>query len=375
MSASPKSSEAEAARAAERLAFARDAGWGEAAVEPFPGDASTRSYFRLRKDGGETAIVMDAPSAAEAPYAPDDAGEAERARLGYNALARLAGNNVTAFAGLSQALVARGFSAPHVFEGDAARGLLLIEDLGEGVFARLVPEHAHEGALYAAAVDALAALYRSSLPEVVTYQGARWRVHPLDGAAQRVEARLFLDWYATHQAGLTPDETAAAQFDALWTDSAPVFAAHAPGLALRDYHAENLIWLPERDHHARVGLLDFQDAVFAHPAYDLVSLLEDARRDVAPGLAAALKDRFFERAGLSDREAFEAAYALAGAQRNAKILGIFVRLAKRDQKPRYLSMLGRVARHFVQDLSHPAASEIKRWCEDCAPFVFEEARR
>ena len=377
MSASPKNSDPgrAAVRAAERDAFAADAGWSDAAVEPFPGDASARAYFRLRKEGGETAILMDAPSAAEAPHAPGDADEAERARLGYNALARLAGNNVAAFAGLAQALTARGFSAPKILAGDADRGLLLIEDLGEGVFARLVPEHAHEGALYAAAVDALAALYRSSLPDEVSYQGADWRIHPLDPAAQRAEARLFVDWYATHQGGLAPDEAAAGQFDALWTDIAPAFEAHTPGLALRDYHAENLIWLPEREHHARVGLLDFQDAVFAHPAYDLVSLLEDARRDVDPELAPALKDRFFERAGLSDRDAFEAAYALAGAQRNAKILGIFVRLARRDNKPRYLAMIPRVARHFVRDLSHPAAAEIRRWCEDCAPFVFEEARK
>jgi len=133
---------------------------------------------------------------------------------------------------------------------------------------------------------------------------------------------------------------------------------HAPGLALRDYHAENLIWLPDREIDSRTGLLDFQDALFAHPAYDLVSLIEDARRDVAPDLAEPLKARFCKAAGLTDRAAFDAAYAVLGAQRNAKILGIFVRLAKRDGKARYLDLIPRVQAHFARDLAHPALRDV-----------------
>ncbi|MEO1038772.1 MAG: phosphotransferase [Pseudomonadota bacterium] len=363
----------DAERASARQDFLDEIGWAGAQLEAFPGDASTRRYFRVRT-GDRAAILMDAPAASEAPLAPVGADETERATLGYNALARLAGNNVTAFAGLSEALVERGFSAPRILAGDIEAGLLLIEDLGEALFAReLAAGRAHEGSLYAAAVDALAALYRCSFPERFEYAGDSWLVHAYDQAAKRAEAGLFVDWYAPERGGAKLDDAARSSFDAIWTGSLGALDAHAPGLALRDYHAENLIWLPDREPMARVGLLDFQDALFAHPAYDLVSLIEDARRDVSSELAEPLKDRFFKAALLSDRAAFQAAYAVAGAQRNAKILGIFVRLAKRDGKSRYLQLLGRVARHFVHNLAHPVNAPLRAWCEAYAPGVFDEA--
>ncbi|MEM9600909.1 MAG: phosphotransferase, partial [Pseudomonadota bacterium] len=146
-------------------------------------------------------------------------------------------------------------------------------------------------------------------------------------------------------------------------------SAHAPGLALRDYHAENLFWLAGRERQARVGLIDFQDALYAHPAYDLVSLLEDARRDVSLKLHEPLKRRFCDAAGLSCDEAFNAAYAVTAAQRNAKILGIFVRLVIRDGKPKYRDLIPRVKAHFQRDLAHPACAGIRAWCETHSPEV------
>ncbi|MEM7729260.1 MAG: phosphotransferase, partial [Pseudomonadota bacterium] len=157
----------------------------------------------------------------------------------------------------------------------------------------------------------------------------------------------------------------------VWTDAFGHLRTHTPGLCLRDFHAQNLFWLPERDGQARVGLIDFQDALFAHPAYDLASLLEDARRDVDPELRAPMLQRFCDKAGLKYDAAFEAAYSVTAAQRNAKILGIFVRLAERDGKPRYRSLIPRVKAHFQRDLAHPACAELRGWFDTHVPEALQ----
>jgi N-acetylmuramate 1-kinase len=352
-------------RQAARDRFIKDAGWADADVRPFPGDASTRRYFRLRR-GGETAVLMDAPARAEAPACPPGASAQERAGLGYNALARLAGNNVAAFAGLADALHARGFSAPAILHADMGQGLLLIEDLGDALFSATIAGGAHEGPLYAHAIDVLAALHRSSFTADFVYGGEAWRVMDYDAPALTAEAGLMTGWYAPHR-GAEVSADFRADWDGAWAGALAMLEDQPRSLVLRDYHADNLIWLPERADEARVGLLDFQDALFGHPAYDLVSLIEDARRDVSPHLAGPLKDRFFERSGLTDRAGFEAAYAILGAQRNAKILGIFVRLARRDGKPRYLDLLARVEAHFARDLAHPALKDVKALVSRFAP--------
>jgi len=358
-------------RAEQRSAFITQAGWGGADCLAFPGDASTRSYFRLR-DGDKAAILMDAPGGAEAPACPVDATAQDRQQLGYNAIARLAGPNTAAFAALAQALTARGFSAPKILSADIDQGFLLLEDLGDGLFARLIPRDAHEGLLYASAVDALAALYRSSFERDQQAFGHTWAIQDYDALALAAETDLFTDWYAPFR-GKALTQAEKTDWARAWDAVLPVLDTHAPGLVLRDYHAENLIWLPDRQAEAQVGMLDFQDALFGHPAYDLVSLIEDARRDVSPDLAAPLTDRFFENAGLADREAFDAAVAVLAAQRNAKILGIFVRLSERDGKPKYLDLLPRVARHFVKDISHPALEPVRAAVRELAPAVFAEA--
>jgi aminoglycoside/choline kinase family phosphotransferase len=361
------------ARRAARAEFLNTAGWGEARVEPFPGDASTRSYFRL-SNGSRRAILMDAPGGAEAPACPPDADPQVRAKLGYNALARLAGPDTAAFASIAGALSARGFSAPRIFEADLDTGFLILEDLGDDLFARVIPARAHEGSLYAAAIDALAAIFRSSFEAEPSAFGKSWRIQAYDDTALRAETHLFLDWYAPER-GQAPSDAARADWDRAWGEVFVLLQAHAPGLVLRDYHAENLIWLPDRTAEASVGLLDFQDALFGHPAYDLVSLIEDARRDVPRDLAEPLTRRFFERAQLQDREAFDAAAAVLAAQRNAKILGIFVRLARRDAKPKYLGLLPRVAAHFVRDIGHPALAPVRAAVSEISPHVFAEADR
>lgn len=361
-------------RAAARAAFLDRAGWAGAEIAPLPGDASTRQYFRLTRQG-EPAMLMDAPARAEAPTCPQDATPEQRAALGYNAQARLAGSNPAAFAGLASALVERGFSAPRILASEPDQGFLLLEDLGDALYARLLPGQMHEGRLYSEAVDALAAIYRSSFADRVTLDGRDWPLLPYDGVALAAEADLFLDWFAAQHAGLAISESARADWRQIWEQAFRRLDSCAPGLVLRDFHAENLIHLPERDGHARVGLLDFQDALIGHPAYDLVSLIEDARRSVDHNLAIPLKARFIEKAGIEDAAGFDAAYAVLGAQRNAKILGIFVRLAKRDGKQRYLDLLPRVARHYVSNLQHPALMPLLMWTKAHAPAVFAEAHK
>lgn len=371
MAAGRRALTASSDRAARRAALIADAGWAGAHETPFPGDASSRAYVRLSQ-GGRTAVLMDAPGAAEAPACPPDADPQARRALGYNARARLAGNNTGAFAALAGALTARGFSAPRVLGADIEAGYLLIEDLGDDLYARLIPQRAHEGRLYAAAADTLGALYRSSFEAEPEAFGRSWRILDYDAEALLAETELMLDWYAPFRGGAFEPRLRDDWADA-WRRAFTVLDAHAPGLVLRDFHAENLIWLPQRAGQAQVGLLDFQDALFGHPAYDLVSLIEDARRDVKPELARPLTDRFFAAAGLSDREAFDAACAVLAAQRNAKILGIFVRLAKRDGKARYLDLLPRVARHFVRDIAHPALADVRALVREAAPGVYAEA--
>jgi aminoglycoside/choline kinase family phosphotransferase len=361
-------------RVAERTAFIEKAGWGDAELAIIADDASTRSYTRLIR-GEHTAILMDAPTGAEASACPPSASPEDRHTLGYNAEARLAGPNLVAFAGLSNALCERGFSAPKVLAHDLDGGFLLLEDLGDALFSRIVPAEMHEGTVYSRAVDTLAALYRSSFAETVAFEGQDWPLQAYDDVALHAETDLFLDWFLTQYAEIELSDAAREDWRAIWAHSFARLAACPPGLVLRDYHAENLIHLPERDGHGCVGVLDFQDAVLGHPAYDLVSLLEDARRNVDRKLAVPLKARFVAQAGIQDPAAFDAAYAVLGAQRNAKILGIFVRLALRDGKKRYLNLLPRVARHFVADLQHPALMQLLMWAKTHAQPVFREAHR
>lgn len=361
-------------RDAARNAFLDRAGWADAHISALPGDASTRRYFRLDRND-EGAMLMDAPARAEAPVCPAGASPQERSKLGYNAEARLAGSNLVAFAGLAEALVERGFSAPRILATDIDNGFLLIEDLGDDLFARLIPDKAHEGRLYSGAIDTLAALYRSTFSDRVSLAGQDWPLLAYDRIALAAETGLFLDWFIGRHAGDSISDAARAEWDDIWDKAFSRLDNCAPGLVLRDFHAENLIHLPDREGHACVGLLDFQDAVIGHPAYDLVSLIEDARRNVDRKLASPLKARFIEKAGIADAAGFDAAYAVLGAQRNAKILGIFVRLAVRDGKPRYLGMLPHVARHFVANLQHPALLPLLMWTKQHARQVFSEAHK
>lgn len=355
-------------RAEALRTFVAQAGWGDAARSAIQGDASTRSYERLHM-GEKRAVLMNAPKGEEAPGEPDEASVEDRRAIGYNALARLAGPNLEAFLAVAQELGRRGLSAPKIYASDLDQGFALLEDFGDPVYARVIKDDpAHERPLYEAAVDVLAAIYRSTFPNVSKIDGGEWRLRDYDEAALLAETDLFLDFYAP-DVGRPVSEAARAEFYDLWREAFNSLDAHAKGLCLRDFHAENLFWLPERDPLQRVGLIDFQDALFAHPAYDLASFLEDARRDVDFSLHEPLKARFCEAAGLVNDAAFSAAYAVMAAQRNTKVIGFPVRADKAFGKPQYRALIPRIRGHLKRDLSHPACADLKGWFAVHVPEV------
>jgi aminoglycoside/choline kinase family phosphotransferase len=301
--------------------FVQSAGWGDAAIEAIPGDASFRRYFRLRRGGSgdDTAMLMYAPPPTEDP-AP--------------------------FLKVADWLRAHDMRGPEIYAKDAGKGWVLTEDFGDDRMRERLDEHPQqESAIYTGAIDALVQLHSKPAGPFEAY----------DMVVYQREAALLTEWYCP-AAGLTVDENGAA---AAWEASlAPMMQRQTPGVTvLRDYHAENIMLLPQEEQ----GLIDFQDALVGHPAYDLVSLLQDARRDVSLDLEEAMLDHYLSAANVSSTQDFLADYARLGAQRNAKIVGIFTRLAKRDGKPRYLSMIPRVWAAMERDLAHPALAPVADW--------------
>jgi aminoglycoside/choline kinase family phosphotransferase len=346
--------------------FLAASGWGDAVVTPLPGDASTRSYARLRH-GARQALLMNQPQGAEAPVAPANASAEERHALGYNAVARLAGADIGRFAAVAQHLRDAGLSAPEIHAADNAAGFMVLEDLGDGLFADVVAGGGDECALYLNAMEVLARLHAQAAPE-------QMNAKPLfvyDETALLAEADLLTEWYFPHALGRAATAAEVAEHRALWRAAlAPVLAA--PRVFVhRDFHAQNLLWLPQRQGASRTGLIDFQDAVAGNRAYDLVSLLEDARRDVDATVAEAAVRHYLDTMTAQgtplDEAAFRAEMAAIAAQRNAKIVGIFARLFKRDGKPRYLDYLPRVWGHLTGDLSHPSLAGLRTWYDRTIP--------
>ncbi|MFY9237709.1 MAG: phosphotransferase [Roseovarius sp.] len=299
-------------------AFVAQTEWAAAEWAPLAGDASNRRYLRLHMDG-QSAVLMDAPP--------------ER------------GEDVVPFITIAEHLASVGLSAPRILAQDRAQGFLLLEDLGDDLYARVLahmPEQ--EGVLYGAAVAALAHLHDAPPPDTLpTYSPAMMA----DLAA------LAFDWYA----GVPQSPARQTARDVMQN----LLAHHAPEadvLIQRDYHAENLLWLPQRAGIARVGLLDFQDAMAGHRAYDLVSLLQDARRDVPAETETAMIAHYLALTGL-EPERFDAAYHVLGAQRNLRIIGVFARLCLRDGKAHYAGLIPRVWALLQRDLAHPALADLR----------------
>lgn len=319
-------------RAQKRDDFITQAGWDDASAIVVAGDASNRSYDRLTKSDGRTAILMNAP--------PEK------------------GEDVRPFVKILEILRNHGLEAPDLIATDNTHGFLLLEDLGDNLFAHICQtKPALENTLYKAAIDVL--LHLQTLP-------APRDVAPYDLAAYLRETDLVTDWYLPSVTNRPVEQALKGDFRAEVTSACNAIEPVSPVLVLRDYHAENLLWLPERKGCRKVGLLDFQDALMGHPAYDLVSLLKDARRDTSQQLQSDMKSYYIENAGV-DPTAFNSAYATIGAQRNLKIIGIFARLCVRDAKPHYVDLIPRVWAHLQHDLEHPALASLKTWVDHNLP--------
>jgi aminoglycoside/choline kinase family phosphotransferase len=281
---------------------------------------------------------------------------------------------VDAFVALATWLRDRGLAAPEVLAFDAEQGFALLEDLGDALFARVLEaDPTPERDLYASAVETLASLHQHQAPSVVARDTAHWPLLSYDAAAMHAEANLLVEWWADRHLDVHLDDEALASWRMAWSSAFTLIQQPKPVLVLRDFHAENTLWRPHDSGVRRVGLIDFQDALAGHPAYDLVSLLEDARRDVSPELAAQMVDHYIAVAAPADNEAFRAGYAVLGAQRNAKIIGIFARLAIRDGKARYLDLIPRVAGHMGRDLQHEVMRSLALWMERYLPGALERA--
>jgi aminoglycoside/choline kinase family phosphotransferase len=314
-------------------AFLAGCGWEDAMPALLAGDASFRRYYRLGGNG-RRAVLMDAPPPQE---------------------------DVVPYIAVAQLLRRLGFSAPEVFAEDRAAGFLLIEDFGDDTYTRLLERGADEPALYSLAVDTLVELQRA-----VAARGNP-DLPPYDAERFLAEAALLVDWYAPAALGEPLTDARRSEYLDLWRRLLPQAALPHDTLVLRDYHVDNLMLLPDRSGVQGCGLLDFQDAVCGPPSYDLVSLLDDARRDVPADLRRQMTERYLAAFPALDQAAFLRSAAILAAQRNCKILGIFTRLWKRDGKPRYLVHLPRIWRLLEQEVAHPALDPIARWLDRHLP--------
>lgn len=355
------SSEREAAKAA----FLSAHGFGDARRQPLGGDASTRSYERLHR-GDQSFIFMDQPPSVETAPCPPDATPQQRAALGFNALYRLAAGRVDAFVACAGWLKAQGLSAPKVLAADAGAGLAVLEDLGDDLYARVIEAENDEAPLYDAAIDGLLVMHGAPTSKVLSYDGSTWPLLTYDDLALRTAHDLFTEWQPKFR-NVVFDAAALAEWEAFWAPIRAKAEAEATVFCHRDYHAENLIWLPERQGAARVGMLDFQDAVLAHPAWDLSMLLHDARRTVSPEREAACLDRYLAARPELDRTAFLADYHALGALNIIRILGIFARLVTRDGKPRYADFIPRLWVYLDVCFADPALADLKAWFDRYVP--------
>ncbi|KQP58495.1 tRNA threonylcarbamoyladenosine biosynthesis protein TsaE [Methylobacterium sp. Leaf399] len=337
-------------------------GWDEATRLPMQGDASSRAYERLVKADGAKAVLMISPARADGP--PVRNGKP------YSAIVKLA-ESVHAFVAVDRGLRALGFSAPKIYGEDLAAGLLILEDLGAEP---VTDANGPRPERYAEATRLLARLHGTQLPGVLPVADGIDHVLPhYDLEALLFETELLPDWYCPAMRGASLPVPARSEFVALWAEVLRTVVPARPTWTLRDYHSPNLIWLPGREGLERIGLIDFQDAVLGHPAYDVASLLQDARVDASPDLELRLLGLYARerraREPEFDVEDFARAYAVLAAQRATKILGIFARLDRRDGKPGYLAHLPRIERYLARNLAHPALTRLRLWHEEHLPAL------
>jgi aminoglycoside/choline kinase family phosphotransferase len=299
-------------------------------------DASFRRYERIKGEN-KSLMLMDAPPERE---------------------------NIVPFINIDNYLIRRGLSAPEIYAEDTTSGLMLLEDFGDDSFTNVLSGKSalspkcNEQELYLAAMDVLIQLDRSTLPT---------KTPDYDGELLLKECTKLTDWYLPNVNPNANTNVVVEEYISIWENLLKFNKVSDDVVVLRDYHADNLMWLPMRNGVRNVGLLDFQDAVVGSPVYDIISLLEDARRDVSKQTVDACISHYLATRKSIDKKDFEVAYAILAAQRNCKIVGIFARLAIRDNKPRYLNYLPRVWRHIEKGLTHPSLKPLKKWFDEVLP--------
>ena len=334
--------------------FLDDAGYADAKRQRMPGDASTRSYARLARNDG-FVILMNSPKRPDGPAIYEGKP--------YSAAVHLA-EDVKPFVAIANGLRERGFSAPAIHHADLDAGFLITEDFGSASFVEGDPP-APIAERYQAAADMLAALHRHPLPEVLPLAPQiTYTIPAFDTDALLTEVGLMPEWYMPDR-NAAPSNAVRAEFVTMWRELLAKPAAAAKTWVMRDFHSPNLIWLDARADFAKVGIIDFQDAVLGPAAYDLVSLLQDARIDVPETLELAMLTRYMKARLASDDSfdpaAFAELYAIMSAQRNTRLLGTFARLNRRDGKPQYLKHQPRIWTYLSRSLDHPALSGIRAW--------------
>jgi aminoglycoside/choline kinase family phosphotransferase len=317
-------------------AFLTRAGWHGATRSMLAADASFRRYERVTHHDA-IAVLMDAPPPWE---------------------------DVQPFMNITRQLADFGLSVPHILAADRDAGFLLLEDLGDASFTRLLKSHpARELETYAMATQALVAMAKQSVAHA-THLSATLK--PYDGAIYLREAALLVEWFMPQVVGMEKAQALRAEYLDIWRGILAATPLQRNCLVHRDYHADNLFWLANRTGHAAVGMLDYQDALLGDAAYDLASLLEDARRDVGAVTVESCMAEYVRALG-EDADLFATRYAVLAAQRNAKIIGIFMRLCVRDGKAHYLDYLPRVWGHFMRDVAHPALAPMRAFVETHVP--------
>lgn len=350
--------------------FVEGAGWNDAEWRPLGQDASTRRYIRLVR-GDASVMLMDAPPVETSHCLPDDTIE-RRIEKGWNASTRLAASRVDAFVLIANHLNGRGLSAPKILAHDSEAGMALIEDFGESLeFARLIERgEAEEIELYEAAAESLAHLHREPAPACLSDGEAEWPILEMDALALRAQSDLYAEWLHQFDDRASMTDAHRVRWEEAQTELIEQAMAFPREFQLRDYHAENLLWLPRRDGVARVGLLDFQDAVIGWDAWDMAMLTQDARRAVTPAASEAAIKRYLDLTGKTCAE-FDERLAVIGTLNALRIVGVFARLVKRDGKPRYLDFMPRQQMLLARNLEHPAARNMAAFIRETSPFIFE----
>lgn len=348
----------------EILSFLEGTQWRAAERRHLAGDASHRRYERLHVADGCVGVLMDSPvDPFDTPLPGQGKSYGEIAHLAYDC---------KPFAAIGEALRAMGIRAPELFHFDYDKGFLLIEDLGDAVFKPVIEASsdpaATEAELYRAAVDVLLEMHKHKAPTAYPLPGGgEYVLPPYDDDAKLIELDLLAEWYAPTRLERELTEGELSEFKDIWAALLPKRHLDHEVLVLRDYHSPNLLWLDGATSLERVGVIDYQDGLRGSAAYDLASLLQDARRTVPEKLERELLDYYVEASPFTDKEAVRQAYAVLSLQRNSKILGIFCRLCKRDGKPQYLDHLPRIWEYVERSLVHPVAADLRAWFDKVIP--------